>query len=209
MKKMILTTITGLLGVVFSVPLTATPEITQESVQEKEMLAALVQDYGGSQLPTYNMQVSVDENAIATVYYPQLCVTDKEGANLKSSLVGGIVELMDYRVAPVGGFPKGTVLEDGSVSISFPVSRKGASIRVVDPTFANGKLTGWVCPSDNPADQVKQMHGGHIVTVLAFMDGRQVILTPQLKAEMCRMMPHPEDASKDDASSCDAVNQPH
>lgn len=211
MKKILATMITGLIVSFLCATHSTASENAQQVELEPGVLLIILQYYSNSQktdLHRYNMEVSVDENALATVFFPDLCVTDEQGDILNTSLAGGTVILVDYSEEPVGGFPRGIVQEDHSVSITFTVLGEGLHIRVVDPTFSKGDVNGWVCPSDNPADQVRQMHGEHIVTVLAFEDGQQVILTPLQKQEICLSMPHPSDPSQNDESLCDADNQP-
>lgn len=131
-------------------------------------------------------------NAVATVTFPQLsCVTDDDGQILKSSYVGGTVTLFTYVKLPgLGGeYPSGTVAKDGSVTITFDLPKEGPLFMVVDPTFKNGQTRGWIGPSNDPVDQFLQMHGGHVVTGLAFFDGEVARFSPRHKEMICLRTP--------------------
>lgn len=175
---------------------------------QQEMIQYVNDNYGHSLPCLSNMQVT-ENNNVAMITFPKLsCVTDDAGVVMTSSLVGGTVTLFDYLPAPKGGYPKGVVQEDGSVNITFDVESTGACVRIIDPTFKKGKTRGWVGPSNDPLDQFRQMHGGHVVTAVGFYNGQPVVLTPPVKTALCLATPGVESDDQNNPSVCDQKNQP-
>lgn len=179
---------------------------TDNSQQE---VIQYINDQYARQLPCLSKMEVVVKGNMVTVTFPQLaCVTDDNGEILTVPLVDGTVTLADYLPEPKGGYPKGVIQKDGSVHITFQIEEKGAHVMIIDPTYKKGNVQGWIGPSDDPRDQFRQMHGGHIVTAIGFVDGKPVILTPRIKMALCLATPGMAKDDVNDPSVCSPSNQP-